>query len=346
MLGIFSKKKEIEVSKKLSRISHEIEKEVKPACCILCGKPQTSFCNSHSVPQVVLKKITESGEVLNANVLIGIPFVKCNVGLNKTGTFHYICRKCDNEVFKDYEDEETLAKYPSDKVLAEIALKNIIQMLSKRNYEQGLAYRGEKQGKIEGADILKQIQELDIRDYVEEMNLCQLIIKNGTKNNFHVICWEKLPYRIPIASQSLMALTFDLEGGIINDLFDFSKENKIENLHIAFFPLEKESIVLAFYFRKNRKYENLRKEFERISVKSKLEVLNYLNFQFAENYFFYPPMKKMLKKAKLLRRLSKQLNGVDNLGFVHVWSKNREAKRIRTDQIPNFLEMSIEDFQK
>ena len=39
----------IEVRKKVNKMLSEARKKAKPPKCILCGKEQSSFCNSHSV---------------------------------------------------------------------------------------------------------------------------------------------------------------------------------------------------------------------------------------------------------------------------------------------------------
>ena len=41
----------IEVRKQMNQMLSEARKSAKPTKCILCGNTQTSFCNSHSVPQ-------------------------------------------------------------------------------------------------------------------------------------------------------------------------------------------------------------------------------------------------------------------------------------------------------
>ena len=45
----------IEVRKKVNKMLSEARKKAKPPKCILCGKEQSSFCNSHSVPQMCLQ---------------------------------------------------------------------------------------------------------------------------------------------------------------------------------------------------------------------------------------------------------------------------------------------------
>lgn len=42
----------IEVRKQMNQMLSEARKNAKQTKCILCGNTQTSFCNSHSVPQL------------------------------------------------------------------------------------------------------------------------------------------------------------------------------------------------------------------------------------------------------------------------------------------------------
>ena len=53
----------IEVRKKVNKMLSEARKKAKPPKCILCGKEQSSFCNSHSVPKMVLKNIAKAGKL-------------------------------------------------------------------------------------------------------------------------------------------------------------------------------------------------------------------------------------------------------------------------------------------
>lgn len=57
-------KNKIEINKKVSSLIAEATKNAKLECCILCSKPCSSFCNSHSIPQFALKRIAEDGKVM------------------------------------------------------------------------------------------------------------------------------------------------------------------------------------------------------------------------------------------------------------------------------------------
>ena len=80
-----------EIKKDINDFMRKIQEETKPEKCILCGKEQTSFCNSHSVPKMVLKNIAKAGKLYHANKLIEIPVVDKEKGISNSGTFYFIC---------------------------------------------------------------------------------------------------------------------------------------------------------------------------------------------------------------------------------------------------------------
>lgn len=75
---------EIKIKKDINDFMRKIQEETKPEKCILCGKEQTSFCNSHSVPKMVLKNIAKAGKLYHANKLIEIPVVDKEKGIDDT----------------------------------------------------------------------------------------------------------------------------------------------------------------------------------------------------------------------------------------------------------------------
>lgn len=161
----------IEVRKKVNKMLSEARKKAKPPKCILCGKEQSSFCNSHSVPQMCLRPIADRGKVLHASLAMGfdIGVVDLDGGVNKSGTFNYICRECDAKFFQDYENPDNIIHPPTDKFLAEIAVKNMLLQLSKRANEQELIPVLQRElGMYENPDDLSKIKTLDQKEYEEE----------------------------------------------------------------------------------------------------------------------------------------------------------------------------------
>lgn len=56
----------------------------------------------------------------------------------------------------------------------------------------------------------------------------------------------KIPYVVPIATQTLVALPKDTEGIEINNIYDMRPEVRMQNIHIGVFPMNDYSIVYAF----------------------------------------------------------------------------------------------------
>ncbi len=112
----------IEINMKSNRFKKEVKKKAKGRCCLLCEKPTKNFCESHSVPRATLEKITFDGELANVNAIMGTPVISELTGLKKTGVFYNICRDCDVDYFKDYENDIDKINV-SQKQISQIALK-------------------------------------------------------------------------------------------------------------------------------------------------------------------------------------------------------------------------------
>ena len=71
---------------------------------------------------------------------------------------------------------------------------------------------------------------------------CFRFIQTNYKNNstgcFQVLYWKKLPYVVPLAAQSPIAVYKDMYGNIINDLYDTNPDYRIQNLHLCVFLLK------------------------------------------------------------------------------------------------------------
>ena len=72
----------IDDKKEISHIQRKVRELSKPTTCLLCGEPQSSFCNSHLVPQMVLKNIAKNGKLLQASLLMRIEDIDIEKGIN------------------------------------------------------------------------------------------------------------------------------------------------------------------------------------------------------------------------------------------------------------------------
>lgn len=329
----------IEIRKKINRLFSEARQTAKPHKCILCGEKQTSFCNSHSVPQLSLRNIADNGKVLHASALLGIDVVDIENGVKNSGTFHFICEGCDHTFFQDYENEQNLQSKPSEKMLAEIAVKNFLLQLSKRTQEKELYKILQQQfNAYVNPKDLEEITELDVRDFDEEIQFHKAIVDNKVTGGYQILFWKVLPYKIPIAVQSAIALPKDLEGNEINNVFDMSGDVRMQFMHLAILPLKNESVVLAFYHKRDKLYRKLRHQINSSSEQRVLCFLNYLIFAHTENYFISKTIQSTIETDEKLSLLGQENNESPQLGLLEADNHFGVGYQpVKADEIPNFL---------
>lgn len=330
----------IEVRKRMSKLISTARKEAKPDVCILCGKPQTSFFNSHSVPRLALKNIAINGKVLLASTVMGIEeIIDIEDGVKGSGTFHFICNDCDGKFFQDYENEQNLKLKPTDKMLAEIAVKNFLLQLSKRAQEKIL--HRELQKKFDAycnLEDLEKIKSLDVKDYTEDLQFHKYIADNNVEGGYQILFWKVVPYKVPIAVQSAISLEKDLEGNEINNTFDMSKSVRMQFMHLAVLPMKGESVVLAFYHKRDKLYRKLRHQINSISEQKVLQFLNYIIFAYTENYFISKSIQSTIETNEKLQKLGRENSGNPDFGFLGLDNYfGIGYQPISMDEIPNFL---------
>ena len=312
LLDILDENAKIEARKRLNEIIRIAQQEAKPTKCPLCGKEQTSFCKSHSIPRMVLNTIKQNGYVLSANSLIGIDLLNTEDGIKNAGVFYYICNDCDNRYFQDYENADNMSHRPTGLMMAEIALKNALQQLSKRTQEK-LIYR-QLQDKILNWKMIEKVHDWDIQEYTEEIHHYQNIIDDRTTDEFDILFWDVLPYTAPIAAQTMVALPRDLKGKRINSIFNKLDITRMQYLHLCIFPLASSTVVLAFYNKRDKKYKPLAHQFETLPENLALKYFNWFIIEYTENYFLSKSIEDMLKVDIKLQKLSQENNGFPHLG--------------------------------
>ena len=331
----------IAVRKMMNKWLSEARRNAKPQTCIMCGESQTSFCNSHSVPQMFLKQIADNGKLLLASSLIGFDFeiVDLEAGVNSSGTFNYICNKCDGTFFQDYENIDNIEKSPTDKMLAEIAVKNILLQISKRAMEKQLITIQQRELNLffnpqDGIDI----KNLDMNEYLNELQFHKKIADTNEIGCYQILFWDKLPYKVPIAMQSAIAMTKDMNGNQINNVYDYRDTVRMQYLHLAIFPLNTSSIVLAFYHKRDKLYRGLRHQFNSTSKDKVLKFLNYVVFEYTENYFISKKIQQEIKSNAALQKLSRENNGYPEMGILNISNNfGNGYTPVTHDDIPNFL---------
>ena len=144
-------------------------------------------------------------------------------------------------------------------MLAEITVKDMLLLMSKRATEKELVKIQQKRFScFDNVDDLIRLKELDAEEFEEEILFHKGIADRNETGEYQVLFWKVLPYVIPIAAQSAIALTSDLEGKNVNDVYDYNPNVRIQYMHLCFFPLKNQSVVLAFYHKRDKLYRSLR----------------------------------------------------------------------------------------
>lgn len=102
----------IRFRKSFQRYSRRAEAFSRPSYCLLCGKENPSFCNSHSIPQFCLRKIALNGEVHTSAQLMGCELFHDHKGVKSAGTFRMICKDCDSIFFLHMKAKGLLPRQP------------------------------------------------------------------------------------------------------------------------------------------------------------------------------------------------------------------------------------------
>ena len=297
----------IEMKRKVSDITKECRKRAKLNKCICCNKEVSSFCNSHSIPRFILRNIEKQGLVYSSNYFFELPIDKKEKGIMEAGTFHIICNDCDNYIFKDYEDENNLIEIPTNKMLAEISLKNILLTWDKRLFEIEL-YNKMKEispNSSEFLDYKNEINYMDLSEIKWEYKRAKKIIDKNLKSGYKLIFYQKVDYMFPIAFQGHVCLYGDLEGNIINDIYDDNINTKMQYINICVFPLKDCSVIYMFYHKDDRNYCKFERQFNRLSFDEKLQLITFIIINYSEELYISPKVSTEISSNKLIKEISK-----------------------------------------
>lgn len=306
-LGDVSLKKELEIelNKKMSKAMRDVRSEIKTGQCLYCKKTVGSFCNSHNVPRFCLENIGIDGEVAGINSILNLPKMgvsagKKTQGINEAGTFSLICRACDSSIFQDYENPNNYesGKVPTQRMLAQIAMKNYLKFIYKRKMEIAMMQHAlEKVSEYGseydlGIDILskefaarKATSEIDLESYFQCFERAKKNIEKENKRGYFLFYYKLLDYVTPVAIQTPITVAIDLNGNVINDIFNMDPNYQPSDLHLCVFPLKDTTAVIIFFEEGEKKYSKFRKQFKKLDDESKLGVINYLIFLYTEDYF-------------------------------------------------------------
>ncbi len=289
----FSNEQIIEFRKIINDHIKNARKKSRHDKCLLCGKVG-GFCNSHTIPQFCLENIAWNGNLNSFNTLIDSDFLTKDSGINNAGTFHIICKSCDNKMFQDYENSAAYQSIPSETALNQIVLKTSLRDIYKHEAEIEM-YEAMKQVMEEKSPFLSlsinpmldsqiKARKLDTRECYEIFNAAKENLFSP-KNWLRIISYDKLNYTVPIAFQGMIALVTGVNGETINDNYNYESSYKVEYLHIAIFPLKQSSVVILFLDNKYTRYEKFEKFLSEATQEKRLEIINRIIFLYAEDYY-------------------------------------------------------------
>lgn len=332
----------IKLRKKYSAISKECRKNAKLDSCICCNKNVSSFCNSHSIPKFILKNIQKHGLVYTANHFWELPIDNGKKGIVEAGTFHIICNNCDNNIFKDYENENNLLDFPTNRMLAEISLKNILLEWDKKLFEIEL-FNKMKQISPNNSEFLDykiELSSLDLNGLKWDYKRTKKIIDNNLKSGYRLIFYKKLDYILPIAFQGHICLYGDLVGNIINDIYDENPNIKMKYINICIFPLKDSSIIYIFYHKDDRNYYKFERQFNKLSLDEKLQLISFIIINYSEDFYISQNISDELLSNPLISNISKNTGEIFSsfLWDIPIKQDEKLKELLKYKSFPNILD--------
>ena len=296
-----------------SKIREEARRRIDQTKCLICGGEMTSACNSHTVPRFILNYIADNGclATLHDDNLALNAILNDKVGINKADTFYAICRHCDQQVFSIYESEEKLLAFPSmnktdkTKLLSAIYMKINLDNYYKKYYlkateEVTKEYAAKMNGGQPNFGTNSEVEDLDMKESRDDVIRCKRYIDENYHAGFKVLYFKLLPYRISVACQIHLSPESDLEGNLINDLYNPSPAYRIVTMCLCLFPLKEKSFVLLFARDQDiPRLSRFIKQFNSLKEARKQSLLFAMGLTLSEDMFYSSKLKNILERDPL-----------------------------------------------
>lgn len=303
------------LSNNISKMAHEYSQKATNGKCYICDKNCTSYCNSHSIPQFILNSLGSMGEYSNFADIAEIGFLKPYTGKNNAGTFSLICNNCDSAFFALYETKDLyddLSKPIPSFALTKIAIKNHLYLISKANEELSsctaqLEYI--KREKPEFLTIVKDKLQIPMETACARIKMYENNYRydkyyhDKNISIYETILQLELPYTVPIALQLAIPVHKGISGEIINTF----EGEILYMLNVCIFPFKAKSLILMFSHISNGKYNQFKKDLQKLSLDEQLKIINFMIFQYSEDFYCNQViMAKAKQNASLVKLCQKQ----------------------------------------
>ena len=201
-------------------------------------------------------------------------------------------------------------------------------MLNKYRIDREIDRESIRMGTFVGeTDVLPIMNALNISDMSFEIRRSKKIIDKKLKSGYKLLFYKVLDWVSPLAFQSAMCVYKNLDGSVLNQIYNESKNIRMQQLHVCVFPLSKKTVVMAFTHKDDRNYVAFERQFNRLSDNDKIEYINYLIFKYTEHALISPYVDPLILQNDKLIDLCEESNG-NAFGYGQV---------ILPNEIPNFL---------
>lgn len=340
-----SKEDLIEYKKKINDLIKEARKSARHNECILCGS-NSGFCDSHTIPQFCLRNIAWNGKLNSFNTLIDTDILTKDSGINNAGIFHTICKKCDGTVFQDYENPQAYENEITHKMLNQMVLKNELRDIYKHETEIEM-YNSSKQimlKKIESPYSLFYEKMIDAQIMARKIDLeeCYDLFEKAKENMnsdnewLKILSYDVLEYVTPVAFQGKIAIITGAKKEVINNIYSYRKNYKMEYLQLIILPLKDKTVIITFTDASYKRYQKFEKYIKTLSQEERLNVINKILFWYAEDYYLSKHLKDDV--LQLMQEVAKTTQDISTIHPVKSFINAMKYFDLRRDvDFPNLL---------
>lgn len=344
--------------KNITEMTKEAYHDAKPETCVLCKVPGKKFCNSHTIPQFVLRTIAQDGKLLYWNAILKSPVVDTEKGMKQAETFKIICTECDKKEFAEYENPSNYDGPVTQKMMQEITLKNLLNPYAKAIKDKKLytnllnasenlldpPFLNLMFEPLPVAQIKEKIKatKTDIKDYTRQIH----ILYHGKPDQYDVIWEYKLNYAVPIAFQGEINLVTGFNHELINNIYDYNEKNKLKPIELCVFPFLNQTHILLFLAKRDRHlYRKFIKKFSKIDVSEKLKVILLIIFLYSDTFLVSPLLAEEVSKNPKVQKTFSILpdfaggipHGVEDVSMYVSQQAVKEYDLNSYQDVPDFL---------
>ena len=138
----------------------------------------------------------------------------------------------------------------------------------------------------------------------------------------------------------MLTIYGDFEGRIAADIYNKNPDIVIPHIHLAVFPLEEKSIVLAFYNDDDHEYDGFSSQLSKMEIDDQLAAINFLIWKNTEDMFLNPKFPHKTYFINKISDLALQTSVVQSptmLGLAMGMEQERMALYHRDRTLPNAL---------